>query len=21
MGFVPPKKNSLGGPTLAHCTT
>jgi len=21
MGFVPPKKNSLGDPTLAHCTT
>jgi len=21
MGFVPPKKVSLGGPTLAHCTT
>jgi len=20
-GFVPPKKNSLGGPILAHCTT
>jgi len=21
MGFVPPKKNSLGGSILAHCTT
>jgi len=21
MGFVPPKKNSLGDSTLAHCTT
>jgi len=21
MGFVPPKKISLGGPALAHCTT
>jgi len=21
MGFVPPKKISLGGPILAHCTT
>jgi len=21
MGFVPPEKNSLGGPILAHCTT
>jgi len=21
MGFVPPKKIYLGGPTLVHCTT
>jgi len=21
MGFAPPKKISLGGPILAHCTT